>query len=174
MDKIEFMAETIHSFRNFFKPDRTKISFPVMQTIREVNDQLLPQLKVNNIELHIDENEIQIYGSPNEFKQIILNLLVNAHDALIEKKIENPTIQCSIEKGKRAITLQICDNAGGILPEHLEAIFSPYFSTKTSETGRGLGLYLSKLIMEEHFGGAISVVNTDEGACFRLSFLALT
>jgi light-regulated signal transduction histidine kinase (bacteriophytochrome) len=174
MDKIEFMADSIHSFRNFFKPDRTKIFFPVMQMIHEVNDQLLPQLKVNNVELNIDENEIQIYGSPNEFKQIILNLLVNAHDALIEKKIQNPIIRCSIERGEAATILQICDNAGGILPEHLEAIFTPYFSTKMSETGRGLGLYLSKLIMEEQFGGTISVVNTDEGACFRLSFLTLS
>lgn len=174
MDKIEFMADTIHSFRNFFKPDRTKIFFPVMQMIHEVNDQLLPQLKVNNVELNIDENELQIYGVPNEFKQIIMNLLINAHDALIEKKIQNPIIRCTIARGEASTILQICDNAGGILPEHLEAIFTPYFSTKMSETGRGLGLYLSKLIMEEHFGGTISVVNTDEGACFRLNFLALS
>lgn len=169
MAKIHFMSETIDSFRNFFKPDRTLQTFSITQAIQEVSDQLLPQIKLHKINLILEENGEMIAGYPNEFKQVILNLLNNAHDALYGQKIENPWIKCTIGKEQNSIKLHICDNGGGIASNTLEQIFLPYFSTKEHGAGRGIGLYLSRLIIEEHFGGSLSAHNTNEGACFTLT-----
>lgn len=171
MQKIAFMTETMDAFRNFFKPDLVKKSFSIIQTIHEVYNELLPQLHTDTIEFKIDGDDAMLYGSQNEFKQVILNLLVNAYDALVDKKVESPFIHCTIKQRGTEIYLHICDNGGGISPEYLEAIFTPYFSTKLYGTGRGLGLYLSKLIMEEHFDGKIGAINTPHGTCFVLTFL---
>lgn len=173
MQKIAFMSETMDAFRNFFKPDATQNSFSIHQMIHEVYNELLPQLHTHNIEFRMDGDTAQIYGSQNEFKQVILNLLVNAYDALMEQNIESPFIHCTLEQRDTEIYLNICDNGGGVPREHLEAIFTPYFSTKTYGTGRGLGLYLSKLIVEEHFGGKISAMSTSNETCFILTFLAV-
>ena len=169
MEKIRFMSETIDSFRNFFKPDRTIQTFSMTQAIQEVSDQLMPQIKLHNIDLIIDQNAEMIEGYLNEFKQVILILLNNAHDVLYEKKIENPWIKCTIEKEQNRFKLHICDNGGGIERTSLKQIFLPYFSTKEQDAGRGVGLYLSKLIIEEHFGGSIIAQNGSEGACFTLT-----
>ena len=172
MSKIAFMSETIDSFRNFFNPNLTKEPFSITQSINEVSEALLPQLKFNNIPVTTDDiNTTYLYGSSNVFKQILLIILSNAHDALMENKIEKPFIHCRIEEGTTEIDLHICDNGGGISPEHIEHIFDPYYSTKRYGKVRGIGLYLIKLIIEEHFGGTISVVNKNKGACFKLTFL---
>lgn len=170
MEKIAFMSETMDAFRNFFKPDGAKNSFSIAQMVHEVYNQLLPQLHTHNIEFKIDGDAALIYGSPNEFKQVILNLLVNSYEALMEKNVETPFIHCTLEQKDTETYLHICDNGGGIPPEYIEAIFTPHFSTKKFGTGRGLGLYLSKLIIEEHFGGKISAINTPDGTCFVLTF----
>lgn len=169
MDKIHFMRETIDSFRNFFQPDRTQKTFSITQSIQEVSDQLLPQLKLHQIQLILDEDPGMFQGYENEFKQVILNLLSNAHDVLFEKKIQNPWIKCVIEAEENTLKLKICDNGGGIEAASLHKTFLPYFSTKEPDKGRGIGLYLVKLIIEEHFKGSISVHNEKEGACFILT-----
>ncbi|HZF69872.1 ATP-binding protein, partial [Sulfuricurvum sp.] len=172
MKKIAFMSESMDVFSNFFKPDAEQTSFSIHQIIHEVYNELIPQLHAHNIEFRIDGDTALIYGSKNAFIQVILNLLVNADDALMEKNVKSPFIHCTLEQKDTEIYLYICDNGGGIPPEYLETIFIPYFSTKMYGTGRGLGLYLSKLIMEEHFGGKINAINTSNGICFILTFLA--
>lgn len=169
MSKIRFMSETIDSFRTFFQPDRTVRSFSIIQSIQEVSNHLLPQLKQHNIHLIIDQDSTKIVGYPNEFKQVILNLLSNAHDVLCDKKIQNPWIKCTIKEDENTYKISICDNGGGIDSHAISKIFLPYFSTKEQDKGRGIGLYLSKLIIEEHFNGSISVHNEKEGACFTLT-----
>jgi signal transduction histidine kinase len=89
---------------------------------------------------------------------------------LFEKKIQKPWIKCTFEENQSMTKLHVCDNGGGIEARSLEQIFLPYFSTKEQDKGRGIGLYLSKLIMEEHFSGSIAVHNEKEGACFTLTF----
>lgn len=170
MEKIRFMNETIHTFRNFFKPDKIRSEFSMKESIQEVGEQLLPQLHYHNIHLIIDNNPGIIYGFPNEFKQIILNLLSNAHDVLIEKNITNPWVKCSFGSDNGYTLLKICDNGGGIPVEYLNRIFTPYFSTKVDDGTRGIGLYLTQMIVEEHFQGSIIAENADEGACFTLKF----
>lgn len=170
MEQIRFMSETIDAFRNFFQPEQNPAPFSITQSIQEVIDHLLPLVKLHNIELILSKETGTLYGSPNAFKQVILILISNAHDALMGNKIENPWIECRVEHTPNTLQLHICDNAGGISPEHLNQLFTPYFSTKEKGVGRGIGLYLAKLIIEEQFGGTITFRNNEEGACFILTF----
>ncbi|MGA9046629.1 ATP-binding protein [Sulfuricurvum sp.] len=170
MEQIRFMSETIDAFRNFFQPEQNPTPFSITQSIQEVHDQLLPHVKLHNIDLILSEETGTLHGSPNAFKQVILILLSNAYDALIGNEIENPWIECRVEHLPNTLQLHICDNAGGISPEHLNQLFTPYFSTKEKGVGRGIGLYLAKLIIEEQFGGTITLQNKDKGACFTLTF----
>ena len=102
---------------------------------------------------------------------MILNLISNAKDILVERKIKEPKIYLTIDsKGMQSI-VTIKDNAGGIKEEKLELIFDPYYSTKDSSKGTGLGLYISKLIIERNMGGELSVENDDEGAVFKIVVL---
>ncbi len=168
MDKIYFMVDTLDAFRNFFKPDQSRHSFSMTQSIREVADLFMQQFKLLGVELTIDDDPALIMGYSNEFKQIILSLLANANDALRDRKIPHPQIRCRIEHRSEDLTLRISDNAGGIDEAYQEKIFAPHFSTK--EYGSGSGLYLARLIIEEHFGGTITVANDEYGACFTLTF----
>ena len=110
---------------------------------------------------------------PNELKQLILNLIKNAEDALIEKQIENPYIKISTYKENDKFILEVSDNAGGIEEGIMDKIFDPYFSTKTQKEGTGLGLYMSKTIIEEHCGGELSATNIEDGALFRITLYKL-
>jgi signal transduction histidine kinase len=122
-----------------------------------------------NIELNLNiVNDKKIYGYPTEFSQVILNIISNAKDILVEKKISKPRIILTIDtKGVLGI-IEIEDNAGGISCENMELIFDPYFSTKDSSKGTGLGLYVSKLIVERNMGGELSVYNSEKGAVFKI------
>ena len=102
---------------------------------------------------------------PNELKQVVLNLLKNAEDILLEKEIEHPVITIETQNN----LLRISDNAGGVPSEIIDKIFNPYFSTKTQKDGTGLGLYMSKTIIEEHCQGKLTVSNSDVGAVFEVT-----
>jgi len=122
-------------------------------------------LKNNQIDFKIDIKElVELTTYENEIKQVLLNLIKNAEDALIEREIPNPTIEIFIDKNK----LVVSDNAGGIPDNILEKVFDPYFSTKTKKDGTGLGLYMSKVIIEKHCCGKLSVTNTKDGASFTI------
>lgn len=166
---IEFMSKTIDDFRNFYKPDKKKENFYLLDSCNRAFNLISATLKENSIEYTIDVKEDrEIYGYPTEFSQVILNLLTNAKDVLVEKNIKEPKINLSIEtKGINSI-IKVKDNAGGINQENFEDVFDPYFSTKSSSKGTGLGLYISKLIIEKNMGGELSVYNDDEGAVFKI------
>ena len=97
-----------------------------------------------------------------------INIISNAKDILIEKEIENPKIQIDIKSKGILSIITIKDNAGGIKEENTELLFDPYYSTKDSSKGTGLGLYISKLIIERNMGGELSVFNDNEGAVFKI------
>ncbi len=166
---IEFMSNTIDDFRNFYKPDKKKEDFLVSIACKKainIIDATLENLGINLI-LNIKEDK-KIFGYPTEFSQVILNIISNAKDVLIEKEIKNPKIQIDIESKGVLSIITIKDNAGGIKQENLELIFDPYYSTKDSSKGTGLGLYISKLIIERNMGGELSVYNNEEGAVFKI------
>ncbi len=124
----------------------------------------------HNIEVvfnYADDN-IEIIGYPNELGQAILNIINNAKDALIEYNKEYKKIEIILMKIDGEINLIIKDNAGGIPMNIINKIFDPYFSTKDSKNGTGLGLYMTKLIIEDHMGGELSVSNNESGAKFKI------
>ncbi len=171
--QIQQMSRTIDDFRDFFKPDNEKINFYVGKSIRDTLELLKPIFDTDNIEVSCEINEdIEFIGYPNEFNQSLINIINNAKDALIDKKIKNKKIFIELNREEEKITLRIKDNAGGIPKEIMDKIYDPYFSTKCEKNGTGLGLYMTKLIIEEHMKGSIRVRNDDEGAVFEITFEA--
>jgi signal transduction histidine kinase len=171
MEVIRHMSQTIDDFRNFFKPDREKTEFDVSQTIQQAIDLVADNLQRNSIEVRAEiDPDAALFGYANEFSQVILNILQNARDALVERRPFDRCIilRCTVEEGKTVIT--VGDNAGGIAEEIMEKIFEPYFSTKGVQ-GTGIGLYMSKNIIETNMGGTITANNIAQGAEFRIEFL---
>jgi len=168
---IRQMSSTIDDFRNFFKPDKVKSTFCVNEIVSHILDITAPMFKHHHITVVFDEHSpYYAYGFPNELGQTVLNILYNAQDALNERKRDTKKVEIKISRRKKMVELSLCDNAGGIPSTILPHIFDPYFSTKSNKSGTGLGLYISKIIIEEHMQGRLCATNTDEGACFTLSF----
>ncbi|WP_292658995.1 transporter substrate-binding domain-containing protein [Nitratifractor sp.] len=168
---IEQMSKTIDAFRDFFRPERSKVRFSVNQVIEELFPMVQPLYEQRGIELEWETEEGIFYvGYPKELGQALLNILYNASQVIRERGIERGRVEVSLRREEDQILLEICDNAGGISDEIIGEIFDPYFSTKDSKNGTGLGLYMSKLIVEEHMGGRLEVYNGVEGACFRIRF----
>jgi signal transduction histidine kinase len=166
---IQQMSSTIDDFRNFFNPEKSKTVFCVNDVITHVLSIVSPMLKHKSIKVIFkNEKHCDSYGFPNELGQSILNIMYNAQDALNEKKIADKYIEILLFCNADTIILSIHDNAGGIPEEIINQIFDPYFSTKSKKNGTGLGLYMSKIIIEDHMNGKILVSNKKNGACFKI------
>ncbi len=164
----QYLSSTIDDFRNFFKTDKAKIEFDLKKIIDKSLYIIKTSLEANTIVLTKDiKKDIKIYSYPSELQQVILNILKNAEDALIEKNILNKKIHIETSLNNDSIaTIKISDNAGGIDKNIIEKVFDPYFSTKNQKNGTGLGLYMSKIIVNEHCNGNLKVLNEKDGATF--------
>ncbi|MFK5880809.1 MAG: cache domain-containing protein [Sulfurospirillum sp.] len=168
-DRItNFMSRTIEDFRNFFKPDKKKKRFSINSAIDEAMTLMGATISSSNIQVQRVEEQIFTFGHPNEFAQVILNIFLNARDILVAREIKNPTISLKIYKKDTKSYLEISDNAGGVNPDIISKIFEPYFSTKERVDGIGLGLYMSKMIIEKSMSGRLWVENTKSGARFTI------
>ena len=156
---IDFMSKTIDGFRNFFRVNKTKATFEVKKAIEEIANMQNAQLQNHHIILKIDGENFKYYGLRNEFQQVILNLISNSKDALILNNIVDPKITIMVYKDKIVIE----DNGGGIKKEILNRIFEPYFTTKDQGEGTGIGLYMSKMVIEENLGGKLYLNNIEKG-----------
>jgi len=159
------LSSTIDDFRDFFKSNKELKE----TTYAELIDGALRIVEVSIVNKNIKlvknlECNKAIWTYPNEIKQVILNLIKNAEDVLIDKKIDNPTITISVDQN----TLEVSDNGGGIPIDIIDKIFDPYFSTKTKKDGTGLGLYMSRTIIERNCGGKLNVFNRADGAVFQI------
>ena len=169
MEQISFMSKTIDDFRDFFKIDKEIKSFPVISKINEVISLLKPQFASSDIQITLEQNcDCSVSGYPNEFMQVILNILNNAKDAIIQTKKEGGLIKITTRCRTNACVTTIEDNGGGIEKQVIEKIFDPYFTTKAPDKGTGIGLYMAKTIIEKHMDGAINVTNTENGALFTI------
>lgn len=166
---IQFMSHTIDDFRNFFKPDKKKIRFYTDDACNEAISLVGASIKNYNVKLEkkVKCNSI-INGYEREFAQVMLNLISNAKDILNQRNIKNPTINIVVDVDGRNALITVEDNAGGIEEEYLDLIFEPYFTTKESSKGTGLGLYMSKMIIEKNMNGELSVENSEKGAIFKV------
>jgi PAS domain S-box-containing protein len=170
MGQIHFMSSTIDSFRSFFKPSKEKEFFSLSAAAEDVLSMLSTQLKNNNIKviLELDEhNSDVVYGFKNEFKQVVLNILSNAKDAILDKN-NSGTIYIGSKIKNKNVHLSFLDTGGGIADDVIDKVFEPYFSTKEQGKGTGIGLYMSKIIIEEHMGGKLLVKNKNGGALFEI------
>ncbi|WP_024953619.1 PAS domain S-box protein [Sulfurospirillum arcachonense] len=159
-----FLSKTIDDFRNFYKENKEKQNMLISECIESTIEIILPSLKNHNIELNTNYNssqKIDIY--PNEVMQVILNLLKNSEDALIENNITSKVIDIKTYEKNNSVIVSIKDNGGGVPKMSLNEIFEPYFSTKKNKNGTGLGLYMSKMIVEEHHGGKLEATNSNNG-----------
>jgi signal transduction histidine kinase len=161
---IQYMSQTINDFQNFYKIDKEKKYFDVMEKIEALSELKLNQLEYHSIELSIEGESFTVLGYSGEFQQVILSLISNAQDALVENETENPWIKITLStKGSKGY-VRISDNAGGIDEKIIDKIFEPYFSTKEKSGGTGLGLYISKMIIENNMQGELSISNQEVGA----------
>jgi len=163
------MSKTIDDFRNFFRPRKRKETFSISKEIQNAFELILASFKNHNIEIekNLDDSLIAI-GYPNEFSQVLLNIFTNAKDALIERKIVKPKVSVRSFQENSKIIVEIEDNAGGIDEKIMKKIFDPYFTTKDKTSGTGIGLYMSKMIIENSMKGEISAYNSPKGAVFRI------
>jgi signal transduction histidine kinase len=169
MQVLKHMSQTIDDFRNFFQPEKEKVSFRVRQVIEKAVSIVEASLREHRIGLELSAvGDPLIDGYPNEYSQVILNVLLNARDACTERAVSDPLIRVRVaeENGRSLVSIE--DNAGGIPEEILERIFEPYFTTKGPDKGTGVGLYMSKVITEKNMNGRLSARNRGAGAEFTI------
>jgi C4-dicarboxylate-specific signal transduction histidine kinase len=169
MKTIEHMSQTIDDFRWFFKPDKDKKAFHVNNIITKTLSMIEDNLHHHRIRIEIQsECDPVVTAFPNEFSQALLNILSNASDALLLNKVKKPTIQIFVGNENQKAVVTITDNAGGIPEDIINKIFDPYFTTKGPDKGTGVGLYMSKTIIEKNMKGSLTARNVGDGAEFRI------
>lgn len=167
--QLKYMSNTIDDFRNFFKPDKKKVEFSVVEACRKAISLVKPTIKNLDIILEYDfTDDALVFGYKREFAQVIINLLSNAKDALNSREVDNATIFIKTKILDNKIFVYIEDNAGGIESKYINRVFEPYFTTKEKLKGSGLGLYMSKMIIEKNMQGELFVENINKGARFTL------
>ena len=166
---VQFLSTTIDDFRNFFKQDKEKEFIDLSAQIKKALHILDYSLKKHEIKIVTNfEVDEKLFLYKNELIQVVLNILKNSEDNFLEKNISDPLISIETIKDSHNYIISIKDNGGGIPESILCEIFNPYFSTKSEKNGTGLGLYMSKIMIEEHNNGRLTAENTDNGICFKI------
>ncbi len=174
--QTHFMANTIDDFRDFFKPTKKNARFDVKQALEELLTMFANIFNKHGIDIQVQaQQDLSLFteGYPNEFKQVVLNILNNSRDAIMHRRSTGDRIHGKIEiqlhnsQDRDQLIIAITDNGGGIPEGIMEKIFEPYFTTKDSD-GTGIGLYMSKTIIETNMGGSLTVRNVDDGAEFTI------
>lgn len=169
MQLLQQMSGTIDDFRNFFSQEKVLQHFSVNEAVKRSLNFLLPALKNSGINVCCEPaDEITAEGFEGEYVQALLNILTNAKDVLHERKVANPSITVTIKCDNGRSVVLISDNGGGIVEDMLAKVFDPYFTTKQKNSGTGIGLFMSKMILEKNMSGSLTVCNTGQGAEFRI------
>lgn len=168
-EQIDHLLETLEEFRSFFRPKATQQEITIDTLINSVNILLKDELIKNTIQIVKKgdiSSKITIY--PNEFKHVLINLINNSRDAFIENKITDRIITYTIHDNNDTIVIELCDNAGGIPDKILPKIFDANFTTKEQGKGTGIGLYMTKQILDK-IKASIKVHNSENGTCFQIT-----
>jgi len=170
---IQNMSATIDDFRYFFSPKKEPRKFGMSESINKAISFVEANFKNSGIGIELDiKDEVTLDGFPNEYSQVLLNLMNNAKDVLIERGIEHPKVTIQLIKEDDRALVTVRDNGGGIPEDIIDKIFEPYFSTKKGEKGTGIGLYMSKVIIENSGQGKLTARNTEDGAEFTIEVQA--
>lgn len=166
---IMHMSRTIDDFRNFFRPEKERHSFVINAVVDHALEFVGATLANNNIRVDLySDGDVSVNGYQNEYAQVLLNIIGNARDVLVERNIAQPNIVITITRENKHSIVTICDNGGGIAEDIMPKIFDPYFTTKEQGKGTGIGLYMSKAIIEQNMYGSLTVHNVAGGAEFRI------
>lgn len=166
-DLARHMSQTINDFRDLYQLNKEKVPFNLSEKVRQLLALVESNLREQGISVSVSAGaEVLALGFPNQFAQVVLNLLNNSRDALVERKVPNPSIWIEISTDGSSALVTIKDNAGGIPTDILHRVFDPYFTTR--EEGTGIGLYMSRTIIEQNMSGRLTVRNEKEGAVFTL------
>jgi signal transduction histidine kinase len=164
------MSKTIDDFRNFFRPSKTKGYIDVFDVIISSVKIMEAQIKNADIKLTVKNaagvKQLTVFGYMSEFVHVLVNIIVNARDALQEKEVASSEsfqkkIDILVKSDDEFVYITITDNGSGIPEDILPHIFNPYYTTKSSQSGTGVGLYMSKMIVEKEMGGQLSAQNQD-------------
>ncbi len=168
--RITLLSNTIDDFRNFYNTNHEKKEFDLSHTIHQAIEVLTPAIENAEVTLEFKNSlTSRVTSLESELIQVLMNIIKNAIDILNEQDIERKITVTAYQDSEHTYIV-IKDNAGGVAEKIIDKIFNPYFSTKKEKHGMGLGLYMSKLIIQEHCDGQLDVHNTDKGAVFTISF----
>lgn len=167
---LQQISVTIDDFRDFFAPDHEKTDFKVSEALSNALEVIQAAMENARIEMEVKvEEDTVIHGFSSEYSQVVLNILSNAKDALIKSHKDKQWIHITVgrtEEGRSRLKIE--DDGTGISGDIIEHIFDPYFTTKFKSEGTGMGLYMSKMMIEKNMGGKIVAENTAQGACFSI------
>jgi PAS domain S-box-containing protein len=169
MQLIMHMSRTIDDFRHFFRSDTEKVPFSVCQVIGRTLSLVKESFLDQQIQIDLrTEGNPMVNSYPNEYTQALLNILMNARDELVLHHVDDAMISIRVYSEGVSTVVTITDNSGGIDEKIIDKIFDPYFTTKGPDKGTGIGLFMSKTIIEKNMGGRLTVCNTGSGAEFRV------
>jgi signal transduction histidine kinase len=173
--QIDYMSQTIDDFRNFYKPSKERKLFNLKESIIQSAKIVHASLEKHEMKIEIFGDELFVDGYENEFEQVIVNILNNAIDAKIvksEKVKFDGKIEINIFNDNKNIVITIFNNCGNIDEQIIERIFEPYFTTKFEDQGTGIGLYMTKVIVEKNMNGRIEAKNLNDGVEFIIKLSA--
>jgi len=165
---VQSLSSTINDFRNFYKGDKKRERVSLDTIVNKALNIIKSSFQNDGIVVDYEadaKEEIEILDG--ETMQVVLNVLKNSQDNFKEKKTQNPKIEIKTSKN----SIVICDNGGGIPEDIVDKVFDPYFSSKTEKNGTGLGLYMSKIIIEDHHKGSLEMKNSEDGVCCYIRFV---
>ncbi len=169
LNTIQHMSRTIDDFRDFFKRDKDRQAFSLRNIVERSLSLVETSLRYLNVTVDVDvDDDLIVFGYPNEFSQVLLNIIGNAKDIFRERCMVDPVIRIEAFREKMKTVVTITDNGGGIPEDIIDRIFEPYFTTRKRENGTGIGLWMSKTIIEKNMDGKLSASNAEGGARFRI------
>jgi len=168
-NSIKYMSDTIDDFRNYYKSDKEEKTYQLYSAIENILAIVRPTLEHSGIKvtLKLDET-VNVHNVQNELQQVLLIILNNAKDAMITNETKDKQITIEVASDEENAYINIGDNGGGVADEIKTKIYDPYFTTKFAGQGTGIGLYMSKIIIEKNMKGYLSVKNIADGACFTV------
>jgi signal transduction histidine kinase len=166
---IQHMSRTIDDFRDFFRQDKDRQAFSLRNNVERSLSLIETSLRYLNVTVDVDvDDDLIVSGYPNEFSQVLLNIIGNAKEIFRERSTADPVIRIHAFRENKRTVVTITDNGGGIPEDIIDRIFEPYFTTRNRENGTGIGLWMSKTIIEKNMDGKLSASNVEGGARFRI------